>query len=184
MKTKNCPCWCATVLALGLVTGGCGVQQPRSEGEGDGAVSETERLVVCEISGDPHLLKDDVILLTRLGSSANIRMEVIRYEGTPNEMHPWKSGGGNDNTIIVNPSITGKDHSNPAFKKFTPEAVGLARINPHTGGTPEDHAFSMRRNTRVNFPNDCNTPPGEEDMMIFVPPHETGGRHGGHAVAD
>lgn len=147
---------------------------------------EFERLVVCEVSGDPHLLKDDVIYLIRLGSSGTMMMEVVRNEGMPNEMHPWKSAGGGSDSIVINPSITGKPHMNPAFKKFSPEAVGTARVNPHTGGTPQDHSFAMRRNTRVNVSADCDAAPGDEDLFIFNTTTHGGpaGRHDGHAVAD
>jgi hypothetical protein len=146
---------------------------------------ESERLVVCEVAGDPHLLVGDVIYLFRVGSSANLMMTVVRNEGTAQEMHPWKSPGGGNDIIIVNPAITAKMHSNAAYKKFTPEGVGGARVDPHTGGVPEDHAFSVRRNTRANYPNACDSQLGDEDMLITVPPqHVSGGRHGGHAVAN
>ena len=179
MKTENNWCWCPGIVLLGLATGGCASSDSKT------AAPEMERLVVCEVSGDPHLQKDDVIYLRRRGSSGRVDMEIVRYEGMPNEMHPWKSAGGANNAIPVDPSITGKDHNNAAFRKFSPEGVGTARINPHAMNEPaEDHPFSMRRNTRANFPNPCNTPPGEEDLIIFVPPHVLGGRHGGHAIAD
>jgi hypothetical protein len=136
---------------------------------------QTERLVVCELAGNPHLEIGDVVYLSRLGASPNLRMTVVRNEGEDDETHPWTNPGGG-NVIIVTPAITAKP-------RFVPEGVGNANISPHDGD-PSEHAFGMRRNTRVTFGNPCNTPPGEEDMIFFVPPHESGGRHGGHAVAN
>jgi hypothetical protein len=146
-------------------------------------LTEGERLVVCETSGDPHLKKDDVIYLSRVGSSGSMRMRVVRGEGTSNQTYPWKSSAGNVD-FIVDASITGKKHGNPAFKKFTPEGVGIARVEDHSGSPPEDHPFTMRRNTRVSVTPGCTGLPGDEDLLIYVPEHATGGRHGGHAVAN
>lgn len=138
--------------------------------------TETETLTVCEVIDNPHLKKGDTITLTRLGSSANLWMTIVRDEGLATESNPWRNTSGG-NVIIVNPTFRNK------AGRFSPEGVGNARVDPHDGGGAEDHDFSMRRNTRVIFPNDCGTLPGDEDMIIFVPPHATGTRHGGHAVA-
>jgi hypothetical protein len=142
------------------------------------APPESETLTVCETIGDPHLEIGDKIHLSRLGSSGNVRMEVVRNEGAPNQTNPWTNPGGG-NTIILNPSITGKPVANSSNKKFTPEAVGRARVNPHTGGTPTDHDFFMRRNTRPPTAQ-CTNP---DPLLLTVPEqHPTGDRHGGHAV--
>lgn len=144
--------------------------------------SETEELTVCDTVGDPHLIEDrDVIILRRLGASGNVMMEVVRDKGTPQASNPWTNPGGG-NSIVLNPSITGKPHpTNPSFKKFTPEAVGKAHVNPHTGGTPTDHDFSLRRNARVPDAK-CSNP---DPLILMVPDqHPVGGRHGGHAVLD
>lgn len=146
------------------------------------APQETETLTVCDTIFDPHLMKGDVVKLTRLGASGNVRMEVIRNPGTPTESHPWTNPGGG-NTIILNPSITGKvpHFNNPSFKKFTPEAVGRAFVSPHTGGTPTDHDFFMRRNERLPDAK-CSNP---DPLLIQVPEqHPAGNRHGGTAVLD
>jgi hypothetical protein len=142
------------------------------------APPETETLTVCQTIGDPHLEIGDKIHLSRVGSSGNVRMEVVRNEGAPNQSNPWTNPGGG-NSIILNPSITGKPVQNSSSKKFTPEAVGRARVNPHTGGTPTDHDFFMRRNARP--PSGMCTNP--DPLLLTVPEqHPTGDRHGGHAV--
>jgi len=143
--------------------------------------AEVETLRVCDVIGDPHLKVGDMVKLDRLGSSGNVRMEILRNAGTPTESHPW-TGPNGGNTFVVNPSITGKTHAtNPAFKKFTPEGVGRAHVDPHTGGTPTDHDFSLRRNTRTPDAK-CSNP---DPLMLSVPEqHPAGNRHGGHAVLD
>lgn len=144
---------------------------------------DSERLVVCEVSDDPHLEAGDVIYLIQIGNSSNLLMTVVRNEGTADEMNPW-TGPGGSSTVIVNPSIQKRPHSNPAYKKFSPEAAGRANMDPLDHSPQElEHPFSFRRDTRANWPNDCNTAPGAEDVLIFVPPHPDGSRHGGHARA-
>lgn len=146
------------------------------------AQAEDETLTVCDVIGNPHLRVGDVVKLNRLGASGNVRMEVLRDAGTPMESHPWTDTGG-ANTFMLNPSITGKapNFNNPAFKKFTPEGVGRARVNVHPDGAPTNHDFAIRRNERV--PDDkCKNP---DPLLIQVPEqHPAGNRHGGTAVLD
>ena len=145
-------------------------------------MQETEKLTVCDTIGSPHLARGDVIWLTRLGASGNVMMEVIRNEGQPNERHPWTNPGGG-NKIVLNPSVTGKvpHWNNPSYKKFTPEAVGKARVGTHPDGAPTDHDFFMRRNNRTPDAK-CSNP---DPLLIQVPEqHTSGTRHGGTAVLD
>lgn len=141
------------------------------------APPENETLTVCDTIGDPHLEEGDVVTLTRIGSV--VRMEIVRNPGAASETHPWVNTAGG-NVFVLNPSISGRPHrNNPAFKKFTPEAVGRARVNTHPGGAATDHDFFLRRQTRTPD-EDCDNP---DPLMLSVPEqHTSGGRHGGHAV--
>lgn len=143
-------------------------------------VTESERLVVCETIGDPHLEIGDVVYLWRLGSSNNLRMRVVRNENMPNQSNPWLGQGGGGTTIVVDPMFVGKQHPNPVFKKFGLESVGQARVGSHSGGGT-DHTFKMKRITRpVDSP--CID---SEPMFITVPDqHPAGTHHGGHAILD
>ncbi len=151
------------------------------------APPENQKLVVCETIGDAHLEVGDVIYLTRIGNSPNLKMRVVRNEGMPNETAPWVGPGGGGNDIVVDPRFAGKKHPNAAYKKFTPEGGGQARVNQHSGGA-QDHSFTMRRIPRPPAticpppdPNDTDPDP----LFITVPDqHATGSHHGGHAIAD
>jgi hypothetical protein len=143
-------------------------------------ITETERLVVCETIGDPHLEVGDVVYLWRLGNSNNLRMQVVRNESMPNQTNPWLGQGGSGTTIIVDPTFVGKQHTNPVFKKFGLESVGQARVSAHAGGAT-DHTFKMKRIPRP-AESLCDD---SEPMFISVPDqHATGGHHGGHAILD
>jgi len=143
-------------------------------------ITESERLVVCETIGDPHLEVGDVVYLWRLGNSNNLRMSVVRNENTPNQTNPWLGQGGSGTTIVVDPLFVGKQHPNPVFKKFDLESVGQARVASHPGGAT-DHTFKMKR---IPLPVD-STCHDSEPMFITVPDqHPTGTHHGGHAILD
>lgn len=143
---------------------------------------EDETLTVCDVIGNPHLRVGDVVKLNRQGASGNVKMEVLRNPGTPMESHPWSDTGGN-NIVMLNSSITGKvpHFNNAAFKKFTPEGIGRARVNTHPDGVATNHDFFIRRNERVPDLK-CKNP---DPLLIQVPEqHAAGNRHGGTAVLD
>jgi len=145
---------------------------------------EDETLKVCDVIGNPHLRIGDVVKLHRHGASGNVSMEVLRDAGTPMESHPWTPENGGGTTFMLNPSITGKKHfMNSAFKKFTPEGTGRARVSMtvHPDGVATNHDFAIRRNERVPDAK-CSNP---DPLLIQVPEqHAAGSRHGGTAVLD